>query len=123
MGFWRRCRPARAVKPVSRIRPRLEVLESRCLLSTLTVMNNSDSGVKGDGSLRGEILAAASSGDKIVFAGSLAGMTITLNAGNGPLDINKSLTIDGASSGITVSGGGMIRVFQIEAGDTVVINA
>jgi hypothetical protein len=121
MSFLRRYRPARAVKPAAPFRPRLEVLESRCLPSTLTVTNTSDSGVAGDGSLRGEIAAANLSGDMIVFAVGLAGKTITLNAGKGPLDINKALTIDGAGNGITVDGAGH-EVCQIDAGKTVVIS-
>jgi hypothetical protein len=121
MSFLRRYRPARAVKPASPIRPRLELLESRCLPSTLTVANTSDSGVAGDGSLRGEIAAANSSGDQIVFAGSVAGKTITLDPAKGPLDINKALTIDGANNGITVNGAGH-EVFLIDAGNAVVIS-
>ena len=45
---------------------------------TLVVTNAPDTGVNVDGSLRGEI-AAAQSGDTIVFDGSLAGQTITLD--------------------------------------------
>src|SRR5262249_664395 len=120
MSFLRRHRPVRAVKPASPFRPRLEELEDRCVPSTLTVSNTLDTGSAGDGSLRGEI-AAASGGDQIVCAGSLAGKTITLTAAKGPLDINTNLTIDGAGSGITVNGGGT-RVFQIDAGNTVAIN-
>ena len=67
--------------------PRLEVLEDRSLPSTLMVTNLSDTGVSGDGSLRGEILAA-SSGDTIVFAHGLHG-TITLNSLKGDLPINR----------------------------------
>lgn len=48
-------------------RPRLEALEDRCLFSTLTVTSLQDSGA---GSLRGQI-AAAQSGDTIVFASTL----------------------------------------------------
>ena len=59
---------------------------------TLIVTNNSDTGMSGDGSLRGEILAAHS-GDTIVFAHSLNGQTITLSQGQ--LDVTKNLTIDG----------------------------
>jgi hypothetical protein len=120
MHFLRRCHPARAVEPASPIRPRLEVLEDRCVPSTLTVNNTFDTGNVGDGSLRGEI-AAANGGDQIVFNSILAGQTIALNAAKGPLDINKDLTIDGAGNGIIVNGMGT-RVFQIDAGDTVVIN-
>src|SRR5262245_65565453 len=57
-----------------RIVPRLEVLEDRTVPSTLTVTNNLDTGVAGDGSLRGQI-AAAQSGDTLNFAGSLLGQT------------------------------------------------
>src|SRR5215471_4691311 len=75
-----------------RVRPTLEVLEGRALPSTLTVMNTSDTGVSGDGSLRGEIKAAAS-GDTIEFAGNVRGQTITLSSGE--LMIDKSLDIEG----------------------------
>ena len=60
-------------------RPSLEALEDRVVPSTLLVTNNADTGVSGDGSLRGEI-AAAQNGDTIRFAHSLAGQTITLNS-------------------------------------------
>src|SRR5262249_21154357 len=43
--------------------PRLELLEDRTVLSTLTVTNPADSG---DGSLRA-VIATAQSGDQIVF--------------------------------------------------------
>src|ERR1700704_4478419 len=64
-------------------RPRLEALENRWLPSTLTVLNNLDSG---PGSLRAEI-AAAQSGDQIVFAKSVHEITLT----SGQLVINKNL--------------------------------
>src|SRR5438876_6442856 len=52
---------------------RLESLEGRCLLSTLTVTSLQDSGA---GSLRAEI-AAAQSGDTIVFDATLLSSTTT----------------------------------------------
>ena len=73
----------------TRFRPRLEILEDRCLPSTLTVLNTNDSG---PGSLRAEI-AAAQSGDTIVFDPSLAGQQIFLTSGQ--LVINTSLIIEG----------------------------
>jgi hypothetical protein len=76
----------------ARFVPQLETLEDRTVPSTLTVTNNLDTSVAGDGSLRGEI-AAAQSGDTIVFAPSLAGQTVTLTSGE--LAINKSLDIEG----------------------------
>jgi len=60
------------------VRPWLECLEDRWVPSTLTVLNNLDSGA---GSLRAEI-AAAQKNDTIVFAPSLNGKTITLTAAN-----------------------------------------
>ena len=78
--------------------PRLECLEDRRLLSTLTVTNNLDSG---PGSLRAEIAVAQH--DTIVFAPSLDGQTITLTSGE--LLIKKNLTIAGPSDrGLTISG-------------------
>src|SRR5262245_36751127 len=102
-----------------RIVPRLEVLEDRTVPSTLTVTNNLDTGVAGDGSLRGEI-AAAQSGDTINFASSLLGQIITLTGGE--LAITKSLDIEGPGANqLTVSGNHASRVFDISAGATVTI--
>ncbi len=52
-----------------RLSPRLEALKGRVVMSTLTVTNSADSGA---GTLRAE-LAAANSGDTIVFAPDLTG--------------------------------------------------
>jgi hypothetical protein len=97
-----------------RFRPRLEVLEDRLPPAVLTVTNNSDTGVSGDGSLRGEI-AAAAPGDTIVFDHSLNGQTITLT--HGQLTISNDLNIIGPGAGqLTVSGNHGSRVFNITAG-------
>src|SRR5262249_50463676 len=102
-----------------RIVPRLEALEDRTVPSTLTVTNNLDTGVAGDGSLRGEI-AAAQSGDTLIFAPGLAGQTIRLT--NGELAITRSLDIEGpGAKQLTVSGCGASRIFDISAGVTVTI--
>jgi hypothetical protein len=89
--------------------PAVRALEDRELLSTLTVTNNLDSG---SGSLRAEI-AAARSGDTIVFASSLGGQTINLTSGE--LVINKSLTVQGLGAGqLAISGGGLSRVLEVD---------
>jgi hypothetical protein len=102
-------------------RPRLEALEDRCVPSTLTVSNNLDTGFTGDGSLRGEIAAAAQSGgDTIVFAPSLAGKTIFLNF---QLVIDRSLTIQGpGAANLAISGEGGDRVFDVAAGAQVTLS-
>jgi hypothetical protein len=104
----------RARSTLRSFRPQLEILEGRDVPSTLTVTNNLDSGA---GSLRAEI-AAANSGDTIVFAPSLNGQTIQLRS---ELDIAKNLTVQGpGASQLTVSGfydgagGGGIRVFEVD---------
>ena len=82
-------------------RPVLESLEGRVVLSTLTVLNNADSG---PGSLRAEI-AAASGGDTIAFSRKLESQTIILTTGE--LVVNKDLTIKGFNDqGVTISGNG-----------------
>ena len=93
-----------------RFRPRLEALEDRWLPSTLTVTTTADSG---PGSLRAEI-AAAASGDTIVFAPSLDGQTITLTSGE--LLLNQNLTIQGPGAAqLAISGNQLSRVFEVAA--------
>ena len=94
----------------------VQTLESRRLLSALTVTIAADSG---HGSLRDEI-AHAKSGDTINFASSLKGQTITLTSGE--LLINKGLTIQGpGASQLTISGGNHSRVFDVTASQPVVL--
>ena len=113
-------RPAsRRKAPAARrtVRPCLERLEDRWVPSTLTVLNNLDSGA---GSLRADI-AAAHNGDTIVFAPSLNGQTITLTKGE--LLINKNLTIVGPGTGaLTISGNNQSRVFEAAAGTQVALS-
>jgi hypothetical protein len=97
-------------------RPRLESLEDRTALSTLTVLNDLD---RGAGSLR-DAIAGAKSGDTIVFAPGLNGQTITLTSG--ALAINKSVDIEGPGAGLlAVSGNNSFRVFDVSQGLTVTI--
>src|SRR5215468_2088586 len=100
-------------------RPRCEALEGRALLSTLTVLNNLDSG---PGSLR-DTIAAAQSGDTIVFDSSLGGQTIDLMT-NAPPDgdysqlvIDKNLDIEGPGAGkLAISASRITRDFEVLAG-------
>jgi hypothetical protein len=93
---------------------RLEVLEDRTVLSTLTVTSAADDGSAG--TLRAEI-AAANSGDAINFDPSLAGRTITLTGSE--LFIDKSLDIEGlGATQLAVSGGGSSRVVGVSSGVT-----
>jgi hypothetical protein len=115
--FARTPRTVRTGRP-ARFRPQLESLESRYVPSTLVVTNTLDTGVSGDGSLRGE-LAAAASGDTIEFAGSLKGQTITLSQGE--LALSRSLTIAGpVANPVTISGNKASRVFDITSDSAIV---
>jgi hypothetical protein len=87
--------------------PQLELLENRCTPSVLTVANNHDAG---PGSLRAEI-AAAQTGDMIVFAPSLAGATIALKS---QIKIDKALDIEGLGADqLAISGEQVTRIFNI----------
>jgi hypothetical protein len=92
-------------------RPRLEALEDRALPSVLTVMNNLDSGA---GSLRSTI-AAANSGDEIVFDKSVHSITLT----SGEIAFSKNLDIQGpGNANLTISGNNNSRVFDISGSST-----
>ena len=92
-----------------RVRPRLDMLEGRALLSTLTVTSPADSG---PGTLRAEVIAAAS-GDTINFAPSLDGQTITLTSVI--YESGKSLNIAGpGASKLTVSGNDSTAILDVE---------
>jgi len=98
-------------------RPRLEALEGRVVLSTLTVTNTLDSG---KGSLRYEI-AHANKNTTIVFDPSLDGQTITLTSDE--LAITTGLTIQGPGAGqLAISGGKNWRVFDVNASAPVVLS-
>src|SRR5262249_55131442 len=99
------------------LHPRLEGLEDRTVLSTLTVLNNLDSGA---GSLR-DTIAAASSGGTIRFAKQLQGQIIPLTSGE--MTLPQSLDIEGlGASRLTISGKAASRVFVISGGATVTIS-
>jgi hypothetical protein len=121
---WKRSTPAprrhiaTSRRPRADFRPPVEALEDRCLLSALTVTNIQNSG---RGSLRAEI-AAARSGDTIIFSPKLDGKTILLTSGQ--LDLTKNLTIQGPGAGqLTISGGiygdPYTRVFEVAPNTTV----
>jgi predicted outer membrane repeat protein len=98
-----------------RFHPRLEALEDRWMPSTLTVTSPLDDG--SGGTLRATI-AAAASGDTIVFANSLSGQTITLNGNE--LIINKNLNIQGpaGTTQLAISGNHLSRVFDVPSPPT-----
>jgi hypothetical protein len=106
----------RACRRPGSFRPRLDILEDRTLPSTFTVTNLLDTGA---GSLRAAVAAANANpgADDINFA-----TTGTIALTSGELDITDSLTINGPGAGaLTVSGGGVSRVFGIAGDPTVVI--
>jgi hypothetical protein len=106
--LWTRSRQQLNNRKPPRFRPRIEILEDRCLPSTLTVTTTNDSG---PGSLRAEI-AASHSGDTINFAPSLTNQTIRLTSGE--LAVTKSLTIEQANPGLVVIDGNFAsRIFDV----------
>src|SRR5262249_47991592 len=98
----------------SRFPPRLEVLEGRCLPSTVTTLNDA-----GPGSLRDAIVITPSGGT-VDFQ---AGLTGTILLSTGELAITKDLTIAGPGADVlTVSGNHASGVFNIQAAFTVGIS-
>jgi hypothetical protein len=97
--------------------PRIEALEDRTVLSTLTVTSAADDG--SSGTLRA-LLASANPGDTIQFAPQPSGKTITLKQGQ--LLVNKTLAIQGPGANrLAISGNDASRVFDVTGGATVSI--
>ena len=107
-------------KALHRARPALEVLEDRCVPSTIVVNNPTDTPVVGEIDLRQAIVQANTTGgtetitfDKTVFK---TPQTIILGGTQFELsDTTGTETITGPKAGVTVSGGGLSRVFQVDA--------
>ena len=110
-----------------RMRPTVLALEDRSLLSTIVVNNPTDTPVAGQTDLRQAIDQANTTGgnqtivfDKTVF---MTPQTITLKVGQLELsDASGTETITGPAAGVTVSGGGKSRVFQVDKGITASIS-
>ena len=108
-----------------RMQPTLLALEDRRLLSTFTVTSTLDNGSAG--TLRWAVGQANSAGgaetiafDKTVFKNP---QTITLSGTQLELsDTTGTETITGPKAGVTVSGGGLSRVFQVDPGATASIS-
>src|SRR5206468_1420183 len=115
-------RGGRIRRPDRRVRPQLEALEKRNLLSALTVVNLADSG---PGSLRDAVRQAnaAAGADMIGFAAGLSGQ-ITLTTGQ--LEISGTTgptTINGPGVNLlAVNGNNSDRVFQVDTGVTAAIS-
>jgi len=100
------------------MRPSVMALEDRRLLSTFTVTNTADSGT---GSLRYEIgLANSNAGaNTIAFDATFFSTPQTITLAGTQLELSNTSgteTITGPAAGVTVSGGGLSRVFQVDAG-------
>jgi hypothetical protein len=94
--------PSRATPPTSSYPAPAGGLGRPAHTSTLTVLNNADSG---SGSLR-DTIAAANSGHTIVFSHSVHYITLT----SGKLAVTQSLTIDGPGADqLTISGANASR--------------
>jgi predicted outer membrane repeat protein len=110
---------ARRRPSAARFRPRFEALELRLTPSTFTVTTTADDG--SSGSLRGAINQAnAAGGAQTVTMGAglfkLTKFATTETSTAGDLDVTCDLTLIGANSATTfIDGGGVDRVFDIEA--------
>ena len=110
-----------------RIRPTLMALEDRRLLATFVVNNPTDTTILGETDLRQAITSANSTPgantitfDSTIFASAqtiaLTGAQLTLSNTTG------TQTITVPTAGVTVSGDGLSRVFQVDANVTASIS-
>jgi fibronectin-binding autotransporter adhesin len=101
------------------MRPTLLALEQRALLSTIVVNNPTDTPVAGDIDLRQAIaLANVNGGDEaIVFDSTVFNAPLTITLAGTQLELSDTtgtVSITGPAAGVTISGGGASRVFQVD---------
>jgi hypothetical protein len=101
------------------VRPRLESLEKREVLSAFTVTNLADSGA---GSLRAAVIASNNTPGPNTI--SFPGLTGTINLTSGELDIsNNSVTINGPGSGVvSINALDKSRIFSVSGDITAEID-
>ena len=107
-----------------RMRPTVVVLEDRRLLSTFTVNNNASSGASARCPTR-SAWRIQPGGRTRSCSSSFFNTPQTITLGGTQLELstaNESVTITGPAAGVTVSGGGASRVFQVDAGVTASIS-
>src|SRR5262249_14522926 len=105
-----------------RRRPTLLALEDRRLLGTFTVDSTNPSC---PGSLAAEIALANAPGPNTVNFSSLFNTPQTITLAGTQLELSSpsgTETITGPAAGVTVSGGGASRVFQVDANVTASIS-
>ena len=114
-----------------RLKPELFLLEECRLLSTFNVTRTDDtldgSSTPTIGSLRWAITQANTATDPsiIAFDPTVFATPRTIALLHGQLELsntNASMAIDSPASGVTVSGGGVSRVFQVDGGVTATIS-
>jgi hypothetical protein len=119
------CRGPRAGRrDPRRLRPGLLELEGRRLLANLTVMNTNASG---PGSLFAAIETANGNdqANAITFSQSAFSTLKTITLGGSALELSDTAgpqTITGPPAGVSISGGGLSGVFQIESGVTAILS-
>ncbi len=97
---------SRRLRPAHRsFRPRMEVLEDRCVPSTLNVTSNLDNGAVGTLRWAVAVADASAAPDTIVIH---AKQPIVLTQGQ--LVLSASMTVEAAAGTATISGDGLSRV-------------
>jgi hypothetical protein len=102
-----------------RLRPTLLALEERRQLSSIVVNNPTDTPVTRETDLRQAIdMANTNGGDEtITFDSKVFGSAQTIELASGQLELSDTtgtVTITGPKAGVTISGGGLSRVFQVD---------